>query len=94
MQGIVRFLVEANIMDLAADPRVLFFALLLFVVAVLMRWKSVLIILFGMGGFLTVAHYSRLQAGGHQLDTDLLIFALGTVLVAGVLIYFIFIRGD
>ncbi len=94
MQEIVRFLVEANIMDLATDPRALFFALALFVVAVLMRWKSVLIVLLGLGGILTVAHYSRLQASGNQLDTDLLIFALGTILVAGVLIYFLFIRGD
>ncbi len=94
MQEIVRFLVEANIMDLATDPRALFFALALFVVAVLMRWKSVLIVLLGLGGILTVAHYSRLQASGNQLDTHLLIFALGTILVAGVLIYFLFIRGD
>ncbi len=94
MQSIVRFLVEANVMELATDPRVLFFALVLFIVAVMMRWKSVLVILFGMGGILTVAHYSRLQAGGTPIDTDLLIFALGTILVAGVLIYFIFIRGD
>jgi hypothetical protein len=94
MRKIVLFLTNANILELAADPWVLFLAFVLAVVAVLLRWRFVLLLLCGVGGILTVLRYSHLRGGGNPLDQDLLVFALGTFLIAALLIYFLFIRGD
>ncbi|MBI5419595.1 MAG: hypothetical protein HZA60_05855 [Deltaproteobacteria bacterium] len=94
MKEIVDFLTSANIMDLATDPRVLFLTLVVVVAAVIMRWKFVLLLLFGVGGILAVVRYSRLGAGEAALDRHLVVFAGGAFLVVAVLIYFLFVKGD
>jgi len=94
METVINFLTSANIMALATDPRVIFLTVVVFVAAVLMRWKFVLLLLFGVGGVLTIARYSHLVGGPLVLDRNLVLFAGGTFLVAVVLIYFLFIKGD
>ena len=94
MKEIFDFLVDARVMELATDPRVLFGCGVLFVVAVFMRWKYVLLTLFGVGAVLAVARVSGLSEGRTMMDTNILVFSVGTLLVGVVLIYFLFIQGD
>jgi hypothetical protein len=94
MKQILDFLTSASIMDLAADPRVLFGAAVVFVLAVLFRWKYVLLFLFGIGGTMAVIRFANVAGGEASIDRNLLTFAGGTLVVAVVLIYFLFIRGD
>jgi hypothetical protein len=94
MRGFVDFLTSAKIMDLATDPRVLFLFVVVFVIAVLMRWKLVLLLLFAIGGVLAVVRYTHPAAGGGAVDQQMLIFVGGILAVAVVLIYFLFIKGD
>jgi hypothetical protein len=93
MKQILDFLTGASVMDLAADPRVLLAAAVLFVLAVLFRWKYVLLCLFGIGATLAVVRYTRVERGA-PIDDNMVIFSVGTLAVAVVLIYFLFIRGD
>lgn len=81
-------------MELTTDPRVLFGCAVLFLAAVLMRWKLVLLSLFGVGALLAVARVSGLSEGRTAMDSNLLLFSVGTLLVGVVLIYFLFIQGD
>lgn len=94
MKEMVDFLVSARVTELAADPRVLVACGILFLVAVAMRWKYVLLFLFGTGAVLAIARWSRLSEGHASLDRNMVVFAVGTLLVGVVLIYFLFIRGD
>ena len=93
MKQILEFLTSASVMDLAADQRVLIAAAVVFVLAALFRWKYVLLFLVGIGGILTVIRYTH-PGKGAPIDDNLIIFAVGTLAVAVVLIYFLFIRGD
>jgi hypothetical protein len=93
MKQILDFLAGASIMELAADPRVLLAAAVLFVLAVLFRWKYILLCLFGIGATLAVIRYTRVERGA-PIDDNMVIFSVGTLAVAVVLIYFLFIRGD
>ncbi len=94
MQGFVNFLTSAKIMDLATDPRVLLLIAMVFVIAVLMRWKLVLLLLFAVGGIFAVVRYTHPAAGGGAVDRQMLFFIGGILAVAVVLIYFLFIKGD
>jgi hypothetical protein len=94
MGEILDFLTSAKIMELATDPRVLFLAAVVFIAAVLLRSKFVLLLLFAVGGVLAVIRYSNLDAGTAGMDKQMLIFVGGILAVAVVLIYFLFIRGD
>jgi len=66
----------------------------LFLLSLFMRWKYLAIFLFGAGALVAVARYSKLAEGKASMDQNMLVFAIGTFLVAVVLIYFLFIRGD
>lgn len=94
MRKIVDFLVSARVMELAADPWVLTACGIVFLIAVVLRWKHVLLFLFGTAALLAVARYSRLSEGYAALDRNMVVFAVGTLLVGVVLIYFLFIKGD
>jgi len=94
MREIVDFLTSGKIMDLATDPRVLFLVAVVFVIAVLMRWKLILLLLFAVGGVLAVVSYTNPAAGGGVVDRQMLLFVGGVLAVAVVLIYFLFIKGD
>jgi len=78
---------------MAADSRVLFVAGVIFVLAVLFRWKYVLLFLFAIGATLTVLRYTG--GGGASetiVDRNMILFIVGTIVIAIVLIYFVFIR--
>lgn len=94
MRAIVEFLVHARILDFASDPRVIVAAAVLFVVALFLRWKAVAISLFVVAALLVVAERSKLAEGKTAMDQDMLMFAVGSLLVIVVLIYLLFIRGD
>ncbi len=94
MQGIVDYLTSVTVMEMAADPRILFGLAVVLVVAVLMRWKYVILLLFAVGGVLAVVHYTNPAMGGDGLDPQMVFFVAGIIGVAIVLIYFLFIRGD
>jgi len=93
MQGFVEFLTSAKIMELATDPRVLFLIAVVIVIAVLMRWKLVLLLLFAVGGILAVVRYTHPATGEGGVDQQMLIFVGGILAVAVILIYFLFIKG-
>ena len=94
MKEILDFLTSARIMDLAGDPKVLFVAAVIFILAVLFRWKYTALLLLGIGGTIAVIRYTNASGGDFSLDKNLVAFAGGILVVAVVLIYFLFIRGD
>ena len=93
MDQIIEFLASKTLAEMAADPRVLFGTAVVFVLAVLFRWKYVLLFLFAIGATITVLRYT---GGGGASDTivdrNMLLFIGGTIVIAVVLIYFVFIR--
>jgi len=92
---VLEFLTSKSIAEMAADPRVLFGTAVLFVIAVLLRWKYVLLFLFAIGATLIVLRYA---GGGISdetiIDRNMVFFIGGTLVIAVVLIYILFIRGD
>lgn len=95
MEQVLEFLTSKSLAEMAADPRVLFGTAVLFVIAVLLRWKYVLLFLFAVGATMIVLRYA---GGGVSDDTiidrNMVLFIGGTLVIAVVLIYFLFIRGD
>ena len=95
MEQVLEFLTSKSLAEMAADPRVLFGTGVLFVLAVLFRWKYVLLFLFAIGATMIVLRYA---GGGVSDDTiidrNMVLFIGGTLVIAVVLIYFLFIRGD
>ena len=93
MDQIIDFLTSKTLAEMAADPRVLFGTVVLFVLAVLFRWKYVLLFLFAIGATMTVLRYTG--GGGTSdmiVDRSMMLFIGGTIVIAIVLIYFLFIR--
>ncbi len=92
MDQIIDFLTNKNLVEMAADPRVLFGTAVVFVLAILFRWKYVLLFLFAIGATMTVLRYT---GGGGTSDTivdqNMMLFIGGTIVIAIVLIYFLFI---
>lgn len=94
MDAVLKFLEKADTTQLASDPRALAVAGIILVVAIIFRWKSVLLLLFAVGGTMAVMRYSRIAETQGGFDKSLVIFVVGSVLVGVVLIYFLFIKGD
>ena len=93
MDQIIDFLTSKTIEEMAADPRILFGTVALFVLAVLFRWKYVLLVLFAIGATMVVLRYTG--GGGPSetiVDRSMMLFIGGTIVIAIVLIYFLFIR--
>ena len=93
MDQIIEFLTSKSLAEMAADPRVLFGTVVVFVLAVLFRWKYVLLFMFAIGATMTVLRYTG--GGGTSetiVDRNMMLFIGGTIVIAIVLIYFIFIR--
>jgi hypothetical protein len=89
----IEFLTNKTLTEMAADPRIIFGTVVVFVLAVLFRWKYVLLFLFGIGATMAVLRYT---AGGGTsdivVDKNMLLFLGGTIVISVVLIYFLFIR--
>ena len=93
MDQIIEFLTSKSLAEMAADPRILFGTVVVFVLAVLFRWKFVLIFLFVIVATMTVLRYTG--GGGTSetiVDRNMMLFIGGTIVIAIVLIYFVFIR--
>ena len=93
MDQIIEFLTSKTLAEMAADPRVLFATGVIFVLAVLFRWKYVLLFLFAIGATMTVLRYTG--GGGTSetiVDRSMMLFIGGTIVIAIVLIYFLFIQ--
>ena len=93
MDQIIDFLTNKSIAEMASDPRVLFGTAVIFVLAVLFRWKYVLIFLFAIGATMAVLKYTG--GGGPSdivVDRGMMLFIGGTIVIAIALIYFLFIR--
>jgi hypothetical protein len=94
LHGIVDFLINTQILQIASDPRVMFAAGALFLISLFMRWRILALFIFGVAALVAVVRYSRLAEGRTSLDQYMVVFVIGSVLVIAVLIYFLFIRGD
>ena len=92
MREAIEFIASIDIAKLAADPRVLVATAALAVVAVFLRWKFVMLLIFGLCAIMAVARYANLREAA--LDTQMFVFVGGMFAVGLVLIYFLFIRGD
>ena len=92
MDQIIEFLTSKSLTEMAADSRVLFGTMALFVLAVLFRWKFVLLFLFVIGATVTVLKYTGGGASDIIVDQSMVLFIGGTILIAVVLIYFLLIR--
>ena len=93
MDQILEFFTSKSVAEMAADPRVLFGTAVVFVLAVLFRWKYVLLFLFAIAATMTVLRYTG--GGGASetiVDRNMMLFVGGTIVIAIVLIYFLFIR--
>ncbi len=93
MDQILDFFTSKSLFEMAADSRILFGVAVVFVLAVLFRWKYVLLFLFAVGATMTVLRYTG--GGGTSelvVDRSMILFIGGTVVIAIVLIYFVFIR--
>lgn len=93
MDQIIEFLTSKSLAEMAADPRVLFGTVVIFVLAVMFRWKYVLLFLFAIGATMAVLRYTG--GGGSSdliVDRSMMLFIGGTIVIAVVLIYFLFIR--
>ena len=93
MDQIIEFLTSKSLAEMAADPRVLFGTVVIFVLAVMFRWKYVLLFLFAIGATMAVLRYTG--GGGSSdliVDRSMMLFIGGTIVIAVVLIYFVFIR--
>ncbi len=95
MEQVLEFLTSKSLAEMAADPRVLFGTAVLFVIAVLLRWKYVLLFLFAVGATMIVLRYAGGGVSDNTIiDRNMALFIGGTLVIAVVLIYFLFIRGD
>jgi len=94
VKDILEFLSNAKIIELASDTRVVFAAAVLFILAVLFRWKVIMLLLFAIGATIGVIRYANVGDGQLAINQNLITFSLGTAVVAGILIYFLFIRSD
>ena len=95
MDQVLEFLTSKSLAEMAADPRVLFGTAVLFVLAVLLRWKYVLLFLFAVGATMIVLRYAGGGVSDNTIiDRNMALFIGGTLVIAVVLIYFLFIRGD
>ena len=93
MDQIIDFFTSKSVAEMAADPRVLFGTAVVFVLAVLFRWKYVLIFLFAIGATMTVLRYTGGEGTSDiVVDRSMVLFIGGTIVIAVVLIYFLFIR--
>ncbi|MBP2677766.1 MAG: hypothetical protein H6Q82_831 [Deltaproteobacteria bacterium] len=93
MDQILEFFTSKSVAEMAADPRVMFGTVVVFVLAVLFRWKYVLLFLFAVGATMTVLKYTG-GGGGSEIivDQSMMLFIGGTIVIGIVLIYFLFIR--
>ncbi|MGA7105273.1 MAG: hypothetical protein WBX49_08005 [Candidatus Deferrimicrobiaceae bacterium] len=94
MREIIDFLIHAQVVEFLTDPRVMIAAGALILPSIAQKWRVVALTLYAVAALVAVARYSKLAEGKAAMDTNMLVFAIGSFLVIVVVIYFLFIRGD
>ncbi|MDY6849095.1 MAG: hypothetical protein AB7F20_00270 [Geoalkalibacter sp.] len=93
---VVRTLQEANLGELITNPWFLAVCGVLALVALVMKWRTLLATLVGCVGFAWLLSYTMGRGTSLEEGTNdaLLVFIGGGVLLVGIVIYLVFIRTD
>jgi hypothetical protein len=94
MNAFIESLSTPNLIAMAKHPMALTAVGVMVVLSILFRWKMILLLLFGIGAFMAVIRYTNMNESTGPLGNDLAIFGGGTAVVAVIIIYFLFIKGD
>ena len=94
MGDLIDFLVHARVVEIAFQPWVMVAAAGLFLLSVILRWRIVALTIFAAAALIAVAGRAKVLEGKAVMDQNMLVFAVGSLLVIVVVIYFLFIRGD
>jgi hypothetical protein len=88
------YLTSQSFFQFASDPKVLFGLIIVFVIAVIFRWKWVLVTLLFCGGSLAIIRYTNFRPVDGSVDPTLVSFIVGSVVITIAIIYLVFIRSD
>ncbi len=88
------YLSSESFFQFASDPLVFIGIIILFVLAVIFRWKWVLVILLFCGGSLAIIRYTNFKPVDGSVDPTLVSFVVGSVVITVAIIYLVFIRSD
>ncbi|HEY5996123.1 MAG TPA: hypothetical protein VIU29_03840 [Candidatus Deferrimicrobiaceae bacterium] len=94
MNAFIESLSTPNLIALAKNPMALTAVGIMVVLSILFRWNLILLLLFAVGAILAIVRLTNMNATAEPVGNDLAIFGGGTVAVALVIIYFLFIKGD
>ena len=94
MNAFIESLSTPHIIAMAKHPMALTAVGVMIVLAILFRWNMILLLLFGVGAIMAVIRFSNMNATAEPIGKDMAIFGGGTAVVAVVIIYFLFIKGD
>lgn len=90
-ENILRYL---NIKSAFGNPWIIGIFLVILVVGIIKRSKFIILTLFSIVGLLLLMQYTFPQAGQETSLSTLAPFLLGGMLIAGVIIYFTFVKSD
>jgi hypothetical protein len=88
------YLSSQNFSQLAYNPKVIITILVIFLFAVIFRWKWVLVILLLSGGSLAIIRYTNFKPVDGSVDPTLISFVASSVIITIAIIYLVFIRSD
>lgn len=88
------YLTSQSFFQLVSDPKILFGLVIVFVLAVIFRWKWVLAILLFCGGSLAIIRYTKFKPVDGSVDPTLVSFIVWSVVISIAIIYLFFIRSD
>lgn len=88
------YLSSQNFFQLAYNPKVFIVILVIFLFAVIFRWKWVLVILLLSGGSLAIIRHTNFKPVDGSVDPTLISFVASSVVITIAIIYLVFIRSD
>jgi hypothetical protein len=94
MNAFIESLSTPNLVAMAKHPMALTAVGVMIVLSILFRWNMILLLLFAVGAIMAIVRYTNMTATTEPIGNDLAIFGGGSVLVALIIIYFLFIKGD
>lgn len=94
MEMLIAYVTSKNFMAFASDTRVILALAIVFIMAILFRWKWVLVFLLLGGGMMAIIRYTSFQPIDGSVDPTLLGFILSSILITVAIIYLVFIRSD
>ncbi len=94
---VIAFLQTLDLQELIQNPYFLGGTGALAIIALLMRWRLLLVTILSISGFVwllsyTLAHDTSLEGG--MTNSTLIVFVFGGAVIVFLAIYFLFIRGD